>query len=137
MTFDYMENLAREYNAALRNSGESTESLISSAEEIIERQLAIINTLLFCGRESETLSYLESLKQTSLRDLRALLGDTNDVPSVAGRLRQSDRRAVASRLVNLQIELFTILDLLKKKGSEVDTVISRENRAMAFIAALI
>ncbi|MFA5449154.1 MAG: hypothetical protein WC292_01780 [Clostridia bacterium] len=135
METDFMEKMARDYNRELRMGVAGTsESLLRDCLDIVERQLDLIIAWLQCGRLcNRALSYLESLKRTSLRELNALLGN-NDVP--AYRERRRSETNMFNRLVDLQIELFIALDRLKESGAEVDDILEIETRALGIMGVI-
>lgn len=134
MDTDFMERMAREYNRELRSASGGNQGLLNESIDIVERQLDLINALLGCTRQpNRALSYLESLKRTSLRMLYMLLGNS-DVP--AYRERPRGQTNIFNRLVDLQIELFINLDRLKENGAAVNDIIDLETRALGILGVI-
>ncbi|MGI6214082.1 MAG: hypothetical protein ACOYIQ_06015 [Christensenellales bacterium] len=164
MSEDYMEEMAREYNKALKdvdlnrvssaladtrlNGAESDlarrirdargGNLIKSATEIIELQIAYIDSLLgqSTGRtRHKVISYLRSLKFASLRRLNNLLSMDAFIPSHSEPLFGYTQPQIISALASLQVDLFQVLDTIAA-STEINDILALENRAMSFIAAL-
>lgn len=135
MDNDYMENLARAYNARMQSAASGVNPLLDEAREIIERQITYIDQVLASVRQTNrALAYIKSLKQASLREL-ATLGAGGRVPTYSLPI-QDKCRGNFNALVDLQIDLFITLDRLKEDGVAVDSVIANETRALGFLGVL-
>ena len=77
-------------------------------------------------------SYVLSLKDSVKRDLEKL-DDAQKIPSITTGVT---RGYSFNRLIELEIELFTLLDELKADGYTVDGAIESETRASIFMAYL-
>jgi|AGTN01.3.fsa_nt_gi hypothetical protein len=133
METDYMENLAREYNNALRLGANGNDNLLRQVADVLYRQLDIITCWLYSVRScNRSLSYIESLKRQSLREVNTLLG--NMALEFRDRARCSCN--YFNKLVELQIELFIYLDELKKNGAAVDNILALETRALGFFGTI-
>lgn len=134
MDTDYMEKLAKAYNAELNRCTAGNGSLLGAAADMVESQLDIINCLLHNSRPcNKALLYLESVKRCSLTALRALCG-ASSVPEYRERSRTQSN--YFNRLVDLQIELMAALDRLEKEGEKINPVLEIENRALSVIAVI-
>lgn len=134
METDYMENLARAYNARLNHTRAAEDPMLDEARDIVERQLMVIDQMILTARQGcRTLSYVKSLKQLSERRLTAL-GAGGKVPTYS--FAAAERCATNSSLIDMQIELFITLDRLKENGIAVDEVILNETRALGFMNLL-
>lgn len=120
---EYMCELARAYNARLRGNNAKAQQAIS----IIEMQENILQRA-----RGRVASYVLSLKSGSKRDLEKL-DDAQKIPSITSSVT---RGYSFNRLIELQIELFVVLDELKADGYDVEGAIASETRASIFMAYL-
>jgi len=165
MAENYMEDMAKEYNKMLKDvdltkagkvisdslapaiaQSDLTKrirdvqgtSLINQAKDIINTQLAYIDCLL-CQALGRTrykiLSYLRSIKYTTLRKLNQLLSQDTLIPAHADPIVGCSQASIINTLISLQIDLFQILDAIANT-TNIDDIIMLENRAMSLIALL-
>ena len=133
MSFDYMEDMAREYNSVLKANAFGADALLTDAIELAERQLDIIVAILYSAKPlNSSLSYLESLKRATLIDLNNLK-QTKDVPQA--KCKTNSPRGI-NALINMQIDLFINLDTISEKGLDVKGIVSREERACSVISLI-
>ncbi|MBO7156139.1 MAG: hypothetical protein J6V83_01910 [Clostridia bacterium] len=123
---NYMESLAREYKKKLEGS-ESPEA--SSAIDIIHEQLCILNAI--NTPRKKVISYLVSLKEYTLNRL-SMLGENKKIPSC----RLSRKEGGLNKIVDLQIELFMLLDTLNLSGGVPSQLMEYENRFTALLGNL-
>ena len=123
---NYMESLAREYKKKLEGS-ESPEA--SSAIDIIHEQLCILNAI--NTPRKKVISYLVSLKEYTLNRL-SMLGENKKIPSC----RLSRKEGGLNKIVDLQIELFMLLDILNLSGGVPSQLMEYENRFTALLGNL-
>lgn len=164
MSEEYIEDMAREYNKVLKEvdfdkvSGAIAgaklqpvqsdlsrrirdargETLIKNAIDIIELQLAYIDSLLAQNPSRiryKLASYLRSLKFASLRRLNALLSQNTFVPSHSRPICGCTQTQIINTLLSLQIDLFQVLDTIAL-STDIQEVLALECRAMSIIAAL-
>ena len=121
-----MESLAREYKKKLEGS-ESPEA--SSAIDIIHEQLCILNAI--NTPRKKVISYLVSLKEYTLNRL-SMLGENKKIPSC----RLSRKEGGLNKIVDLQIELFMLLDILNLSGGVPSQLMEYENRFTALLGNL-
>ncbi len=115
---EYFENLARAYNKELKGSDNPT---ISSIVNIIDEQIYLLSRL----KRSKVVGYLISLKEC----VKNTLYDKK-TPSA----RILPQEGGVNRILNLELELLTILDGLE---GDFNTVFLYENRALSLICYLI
>lgn len=120
---EYMCELARAYNARLKGNNLKAQQAIS----IIEMQENILLRV-----RGKVASYVLSLKSGTKRELERL-DDAQKIPSVTTSV---SRGCSFNRLIELQTELFIVLDELKADGYDVDKAIADETRASIFMAYL-
>ncbi len=164
MSEEYIEDMAREYNKVLKEvdfdkvSGAIAsaklqpvqsdlsrrirdargETLIKKAIDIIELQLAYIDSLLAQNPSRiryKLASYLRSLKFASLRRLNGLLSQNIFVPSHSRPICGCTPTQIINMLLSLQIDLFQVLDTIAL-STDIQEVQALECRAMSIIAAL-
>ena len=133
MNFGYMEDMAREYNSALKADAFGANALLIDAVELVERQLDIIASSLYNLKPlNNSLGYLESLKRLTLLDLNNLK-HTKEVPLTKCKATYS--RSI-NLLINMQIDLFINLDTMREKGLDVREILAREERAISVISLI-
>ena len=121
-----MESLAREYKKKLEGS-ELPE--VSSAIDILHEQLCILNAI--NTPRKKVISYLVSLKEYTLNRL-SMLGENKKIPSC----RLSRKEGGLNKIVDLQIELFMLLDTLNLSGGVPSQLMEYENRFTALLGNL-
>ncbi|GEM_PF-1474422 len=164
MSEDYIEDMAREYNNALKGvdlqkvssaiadakakpvqsdlmrriRDARGDTLVKKAIDIVELQIAYIDSFLAQnpGRTRYKIaSYLRSLKFASLRMLNSLASQDNFIPSHSRPICGCSPSQIVSALISLQIDLFQVLDTIAQ-NTDIDNLLALENRAMSIIAAL-
>ena len=134
MNFDYMEDMAREYNHVLKANTFDLDGFLSDAIMLIEKQLDIISAALFYTKPlNNSLTYLESLKRLTLIDLYNFK-NVAEIPKVTPKNTGSARGI--NTLINMQIDLLVCLDTMAEKGLGVGSVRDREERACAVISLI-
>lgn len=136
MENDYMESLARAYNARLHHiTGAAESPLLEEARDIVERQIACIDQMMSMYKQNtRALAYLKSLKQASERELISL-GAGGKIPSYTLASQERGKNPF-NTLVYLQIDLFITLDTLKGEGITLTNLMDCEMRALGFMSLL-
>jgi hypothetical protein len=138
---DAVERMAREYNQALSNFNISDSSLniLERLINIIENQLDIINFLLCCPQSrhcSKILNYLKTLKTNSVIKINRLMDRGEYIPSFRNPERTLNFQNSFIKLVDLQIDVFVLLDRLSQFREDLTDVLILENRSMAIISSI-
>ena len=115
MKDDYMENLARAYNLKLNGS---EHPLVTQIIDILNEQIYLLSRL---SHARKVVGYVISLKGM-------LTENKNPSP------RHLPRERETSKILALQIELFTLLDQLDHP--KINKILEYENRALSFICYL-
>lgn len=165
MADNYMEEMAKEYNRALKDvdldkaakavgSSHSPvsvqndlakrikdaqgSSLVSQAIEIVEMQIAYIDNLLSLSQNRtryKAASYLRSIKFTTLRKLNMLLSSDLMIPAHSEAIGGCSYHQITNLLISSQIDLFEVLDRIAPSAN-INDILGLENRAMGVIGVL-
>ncbi len=125
---DYMENLARAYNVKLHGSSNPQ---IDSATDILRQQIALLTNSQYSRRK--LVSYAISLKEDSLNALSGM-EEGKKVPSY--RLYEScsaNGSGVLNKVMDLEVELYILLDTMSSNGADVASVLETETRFTALL----
>ncbi len=139
---DTVERMAREYNRSLADYNRISDSAANLIEKIIlliENQLDIIDCLLCCPQSRhcrKILNYLKNLKKASIIALNRLLNRGEYIPLYRNPDRIRDCQNAFHRLVDIQIDIFILLDRLSLIKENLTNILILETRAMALIAVI-
>ncbi len=138
---DAIEKMAREYNKSLSNYNisNSSTSILERIILISEDQLEIINYLLcfFQTRQtSKVLNYLKTLKTSSIISMNRLLEQGDYIPPFRNSERTIGVQASYLKLVDMQIDVFILLDKLFQTTDNLQNILILENRAMSIISVI-
>ena len=138
---DTVEKMAREYNQALSNYNisDSSTNLLERLILLAENQLDIINFLLCCPQSrycSKILNYLKTLKTNSIININRLLDRGEYIPSFRNPERTLNYQNSYIKLVDLQIDIFILLDKLSLVREDIENLLILENRSMAVISVI-
>ncbi len=141
LDIESVEKMAREYSQSLANYNisDSSSNLIERIIVIVENQLEIINYLVCVVQSrpsSKILNYLKTLKTTSVMALNKLANKGDYVPAFRNSERTIGYQASYARLVNMQIDIFVLLDKLAQEKNNITDVLILENRAMGIISII-
>ncbi len=128
MESDYMENLARAYNVKLHGSANPQ---IESATDILRQQIALLTNSPYARRK--LVSYAISLKESSLNALRGM-DEGKKIPSY--RMYEgcsANGSGVLSKVADLEVELYILLDTMSSDGADVVGVLDTETRFTALL----
>ncbi|MFW5780307.1 MAG: hypothetical protein ACOCWI_02520 [Bacillota bacterium] len=138
---DAVEKMAREYNQALSNYNisDSSTNLLEKLIILSENQLDIINFLLCCPQSrycSKILNYLKTLKTNSIINMNRLLDKGEYIASFRNPERALNYQNSYMKLVDLQIDIFVLLDKLSQVREDIENILILENRSMAVISVI-
>ncbi|MDD4315975.1 MAG: hypothetical protein PHC84_02315 [Clostridia bacterium] len=136
-----IEKMAREYNQVLSNYdiSDNATNIIERLIMLSEDQLDIINCMLcqpqirYC---SKILNYLKTLITSAIIALNRLLNRGEYIPPFRNPRCNQSYSAAFMRLVELQLDIFVLLDKLAPLRSDITNVLILENRVMAVISVV-
>ncbi len=135
-----VEQMAREYGRALENANIPTNNSTAYEQLIIleEEQLELLNCLNSRGssRMGRTVNYLRNVIYRSLVIISRLNGDNSYIPSVRNACCPNQQN-IFNRLINLQLDIFILLDKLTAPYADRAELLMLENRKMATLATLV
>lgn len=136
-----MEMLAKEYNKVLseyvNNATTDDKSILERVMILLEDQAEIIeiNSRSCSNRINKTLSYIKNLTYRSIVKVNQMLGNSAYIPSF--HTNQGSVNAMVGRLLEIQIDIFVLLDKLQSEYTTRAELLQWENRKTAFLASLI
>lgn len=132
---DNIERMAREYRAAMENSSTENSSIIEQIMIIERNQLDILNSIQRVNSITmKTVNYLKSLTYRALTKLNALIGNGSYIP--AFRNGSTVCCCVKIGLLGYQIDIFVLLDKLNISFSDIEEILTIENRKSSLISYL-
>jgi|GEM_PF-1688672 len=137
-----MEMLAKEYNKVLSDytMGNTTDdnSILERIMLLLEDQVELmeINTRCFSFRVVKTWAYIKSLTYRSIVKINQMLNNSAYIPSF-GNGQLNNMSTLVNRLLEIQIDIYTLLDKLKGGYESRAELLQFENRKTAFLASLI
>ncbi len=136
-----IEKMAREYNQVL-SSYEISDNASNIIEKIItlsENQLDIINFML-CQPQSrycsKILNYLKTLITSAIIALNRLLNRGEYIPPFRNPPRNPRYISAFARLVDIQLDIFVLLDKLTPLRNDLNDILMLENRVMSVISVV-
>lgn len=135
-----MEMLAKEYNKVLNeynNSNADDSSLLERVMILLETQIEIIeiNSRCCCNRINKTLSYIKNLTYRSIVKVNEMLSSSAYIPTFRNSLVNVN--GSISRLLEIQIDIFILLDKLQAEYLSRAELLQWENRKTAFLSSLL
>ncbi len=135
-----MELLAKEYNKVLseyKTSSSDDSNILERVMLLLESQIEIIEIIsrCFCNRISKTLSYIKNLTYRSIVKVNEMLGSSAYIPTF--RSSQVNANGSINRLLEIQIDIFTLLDKLQNEYLIRAELLQWENRKTAFLSSLL
>lgn len=136
-----MEMLAKEYNKVLSEYVNTTStddnSILERVMILLEDQAEIIEINSRCGtnRINRTLAYIKNLTYRSIVKVNQMLNNSAYIPSF--HTNQGNVNSMVNRLLELQIDIFVLLDKLQGDYAFRAELLQWENRKTAFLASLI
>ena len=136
-----MEMLAKEYNKVLSdyNANNMTDdnSILERVMLLLEDQVELteINMRCFSPRVVKTWAYIKNLTYRSIVKVNQMLNNSAYIPSFRnGQL--DNMNFLVSRLLDIEIDIFTLLDKLKEDYTSRAELLQFENRKTAFLSSL-
>lgn len=136
-----IEKMAREYNQVL-SSYEISDNASNIIEKIItlsENQLDVINFML-CQPQSrhcsKILNYLKTLITSAIIALNRLLNRGEYIPPFRNPPRSPRYISAFARLVDIQLDIFVLLDKLMHLRTDLTDILILENRVMSVISVV-
>lgn len=138
---DTVERMAREYSQSLSDFSisDTASNLIERIILLSENQLDIINYMLCfpqSRRCSKILNYLKTLKTASIVAMYRLLNRGDYLPPFRNPERLIGYQASYAKLVDIQIDIFILLDRLTQARENITDILILENRAMAIMGVI-
>lgn len=135
-----MELLAKEYNKVLseytNNAVSDEKSILERVMILLEEQAEIIEINSRCGssRINKTLAYIKNLTYRSIVKVNQMLENSAYIPSFQA--KQNNVGSVINRLIEIQINIFILLDKLQGEYASRAELLQWENRKTAFLATI-
>lgn len=138
---DTVERMAREYNQSLAgyNITDSSSALIERIILFSQDQLDLINFMLCYPQSrhcSKVLNYLKTLVTSSIIALNKVLDRGEYTPPFRNADRTMGYYPSFTKLVDIQIDKFVLLDKLVQIKENIINVLILENRIMAVISVI-
>lgn len=133
-----VEQMAREYSRSLGTSAAGGDAGVFEQAIILEEeQLDLLNDLnaRSSNRLNRTAGYLKNLVYRSLSAISRLNGTSSYIPSVRSSPSVCQTAAAAARLMNLQLDIFILLDRLSLPYADRAELLALENRKAALLAS--
>lgn len=134
-----VEQMAREYSRALENGVSVNESSVYEQLIILEEEQLDLLNCLSCrapSRIGRTVNYLKNVIYRSLVILNRLNGGNSYIPSVRNAYCPPQNNVI-SRFMNIQLDIFVLMDKLSSPYSDRAELAMLENRKTALAASLI
>lgn len=135
-----VEQMAREYNRTLGALTASDDSGIYEQATILEEeQLDLLNEINVrsSNRLNRTVSYLKNVVFRSLAAINRANGNPSYIPSVRTQNVACSPSSIMNRLMNLQLDIFIILDKLSAPYADRAELLMLENRKAALLASML
>lgn len=141
LDIDSIEKMAREYNQSLANYNisDSSTNILERTILISENQLEIINYLLCLIQtrsSNKILNYLKTLKTASIMTMNKLANKGDYIPAFRNTERTMGYQASYAKLVDMQIDIFVLLDKAVQIREDIIDAVILENRVMSVISII-
>lgn len=141
LDIDSIEKMAREYNQSLANYNisDSSTNILERTILISENQLEIINYLLCLIQtrsSNKIFNYLKTLKTASIMTMNKLANKGDYIPAFRNTERTMGYQASYAKLVDMQIDIFVLLDKAVQIREDIIDAVILENRVMSVISII-